>query len=211
MPNSKYFSCVIDDVVRVPMVRRGSTFTHPVTKQIFKLGANTEDSYLERYDLYPRLELPSTPYDPSKQTRKTLPLLWDGILKVTSPEWLVTDKTVDEVAAQKKLEVSNKLDQGLQDIIAGTSHVQRETWARFAEGALRGGSSNLLQKRADKRGVSIGQVRSEILAKTDAMDDQIADLYGQSDLLNEQVDTIIASANTDAIKITNIIAVVWPP
>lgn len=210
------FSCVIDDVILVPVVRRGNKFTHPITKQKILLGGNTEDSYFEKYDLYPRADVLAPSYDPKRQIRIKLQDLWDAQAKTVTPQWSVTDKTVSKVAEEKLGEVSKRLDSELIPLRGGVSDIQRETWARFAEGALNqgrnpGSASTILQARADKQGKTIAQIKDKVLLKSEPIDQQLGDLFGQSDILNDAVDAAVSHPTmTDELKIDTILAIAWP-
>ena len=123
---------------------------------------------------------------------------------------------VDQVAAAKLGEISQRLDEELDLVAGGSSEIQQRTWGLFSGQANLNGrkptaSTVALKARADKRGVNVSVVRDEILAESALMEAGLGDATGESDMLKQAV---AAAENhptmTDEQKIDAILAVEWP-
>ncbi len=66
-----------------------------------------------------------------------------------------------------------------------------------------------LKRRATKAGITPAAMRDKIIAESDGYETLLGDVRGQSDKLNSDIDTILASGDTPTQKITAILGVSW--
>lgn len=169
---------------------------------------------LENIEYWPEID-DTTLYDEGKHSTGAETLTPNVGAKTVSVVHDLVLRPVSEVASEKLEEISSILDSKLIPLRGDVSDIQRETWSRFAEGALTqgrnpGSASTILQARADKQGKTIAQIKDAVLAKSEPIDQQLGDLFGQSDILNDQVQVIVNGVTTDEQKIDAILLVEWP-
>lgn len=129
MAKSEYYFCVIGGAVKGSLAQRGKKYKHPITKQEFVIGENTDDAYfMDNFDLWPATIEPNPGCDPKSENKPVLTTTVDTQACTVTRSYTVTDMDADQAAQFITSEAARLFQEYAGPVMAGYTKLEIDSW-----------------------------------------------------------------------------------
>jgi hypothetical protein len=130
MAKSEYYFCVIGGAVKGSLAQRGKKYKHPVTKQEFIIGLNTEDAYfMDEFNLWPATIEQNPGCDPKRENPPVMsPLIVDTEAKTVTRGYTVTSMDANQAEEFITSEAARLFQENAGPVLSGYTSLEVKSW-----------------------------------------------------------------------------------